>query len=903
MCTLLTLLTTCQFDKLISPPSSIAMLAVAPMHVLDTAALGSIAVHSDTLALANAGEGTLSWRAKVMGNAPWLVLSTGGGTAPSKVSVSLDPRGLALGVYHDTVLVSAENAGGSPALVPVELVVRPCIVRPVDLDVQVTDSLTPSTCAAPHRATSFARLYSFTAQAGDSVSVVMLSTALGGYVLIDSATAAGVPPLVQSDACGSQPGACLPYALLPEAGTYIVEATSRGAGETGSYTLNITRPRAPDGTQALGQLRSDSTIVVPVGGGIDQPAVVLRGVVSDPNLADALRLEVEVRPLATAFTGVPTATSAPVANGGTALVAVAGLVNSTAYHWQARAADPTGRAGAWTAFGGNAETAADFNTTIPEPPDAPTGLGQLQIDGSTTIPVGGAATSRSVIFQGTVADPNPSDQLRLEVEIQPVGTSFTGAASGSSPAVANGAVATATVAGLNDNTAYHWRAHTVDQTGRASPWASFGGNAETATDFRSVAGGATQMSVAGGDAQTDTVGQALPIPLAVRVADQFNNPVQGVTISWSVLDGGGSVNPATSTSNASGIASTTWTLGPATSPTDSVQTVQATGVGSPLYLNAFTVPGPVSASQTTLVASPGSITASSGGAPSTITVTVRDQFGNVIRGQPVVLAATGTGNTLTQPLGPTNASGVATGTLSSTVAASKTVSATINAVAITQTATVVVNAGAVSAAQSTVTATSPITASSGSSQSTITVTARDGLGNPVAGATVVLAATGTGNTLTQPVGVTNASGVATGTLSATVAESKTVSATTNAVGITQTATVVVSAGAASQLTFTTQPQSALALAVLSPAVVVAVRDALGNVVTTFTGAVTIAIGNDASLAQNATLGGTTAVAAVSGVASFGDLTLDQVGNGYTLVATATSISGVTSNPFNITVLP
>src|SRR5206468_1188914 len=95
--------------------------------------------------------------------------------------------------------------------------------------------------------------------------------------------------------------------------------------------------------------------------------------------------------------------------------------------------------------------------------------------------------------------------------------------------------------------------------------------------------------------------------------------------------------------------------------------------------------------------------------------------------------------------------------LSSTAAGSKTVSAAIDGVAVTQTATVVVNAGPVSAAQSTVGATSPIAAGSGSS--TITVTARDANGNPIPGATVVLAATGSGNTLTQPATTTNASGV------------------------------------------------------------------------------------------------------------------------------------------------
>src|SRR2546428_10542152 len=89
---------------------------------------------------------------------------------------------------------------------------------------------------------------------------------------------------------------------------------------------------------------------------------------------------------------------------------------------------------------------------------------------------------------------------------------------------------------------------------------------------------------------------------------------------------------------------------------------------------------------------------------------------NPIQGATVVLAATPTtGNTLTQPVGTTDANGVATGTLASTATGSKTVSVTISGVAITQTATIVVTAGAVSAAQSTVTATSPIAAGAGGS--------------------------------------------------------------------------------------------------------------------------------------------------------------------------------------------
>ncbi|MGE5801487.1 MAG: invasin domain 3-containing protein, partial [Gemmatimonadota bacterium] len=96
------------------------------------------------------------------------------------------------------------------------------------------------------------------------------------------------------------------------------------------------------------------------------------------------------------------------------------------------------------------------------------------------------------------------------------------------------------------------------------------------------------------------------------------------------------------------------------------------------------------ASQSTLAAAPGSIAVGSG--TSTITVTAKDASDNPISGATVVLAATGSGNALTQPSGTTNASGVATGTLSSTVSEPKTVSASVNGTALTQTATVTVNA-------------------------------------------------------------------------------------------------------------------------------------------------------------------------------------------------------------------
>ena len=105
-----------------------------------------------------------------------------------------------------------------------------------------------------------------------------------------------------------------------------------------------------------------------------------------------------------------------------------------------------------------------------------------------------------------------------------------------------------------------------------------GGSTTVTFTVTATVGGPTQMTISAGQNQVDTVGQTLPSALAVRVADQFNNPVSGVAINWAVIDGGGSVTPASSTTDASGIATTSWTLGTIRTPTDSIQLVQATGV-------------------------------------------------------------------------------------------------------------------------------------------------------------------------------------------------------------------------------------------------------------------------------------------------------------------------------------
>lgn len=88
-------------------------------------------------------------------------------------------------------------------------------------------------------------------------------------------------------------------------------------------------------------------------------------------------------------------------------------------------------------------------------------------------------------------------------------------------------------------------------------------------------GHTTMTAVAGSTNQTQPVSSTLPTSLSVKVIDQFGNPIVGDVITWNAvgaITGGGSVSPATSATDVTGTASTTWTLGARAG----AQTLQAT---------------------------------------------------------------------------------------------------------------------------------------------------------------------------------------------------------------------------------------------------------------------------------------------------------------------------------------
>ncbi len=193
---------------------------------------------------------------------------------------------------------------------------------------------------------------------------------------------------------------------------------------------------------------------------------------------------------------------------------------------------------------------------------------------------------------------------------------------------------------------------------------------------------AAKMQIAGGNAQTGTVGQPLAQALAVKVLDADGNPVQGHPVRFEVLEGGGNFDGETvkvSLSDNAGVARATLTLG--TTAGDSNNVVRASSTdgahplqGSPLTFWANARPGKADSAHCVVAADPQTLPAD-GQSRSNITVTVRDAYGNPIPGHAVVLIVSGSGNQVEQPLTTTNAEGKVTGSVASTKAEEKWVTA------------------------------------------------------------------------------------------------------------------------------------------------------------------------------------------------------------------------------------
>lgn len=176
---------------------------------------------------------------------------------------------------------------------------------------------------------------------------------------------------------------------------------------------------APNNPSSMGQYKSDGTTAIAEGGTIQETTVIFKATISDPDGGN-VKLQVEVKPFATAFDGTGLDESAFLASGSVASITKTALTK-TDYHWRAVAVDTNTSTSNWLEFG----TAGNIDFTISNTaPTAPT----------VTVPNGGEkwkALSTTHTITWTAASDANGDTLTYQIDYSiDNGTGWKGVASG-----------------------------------------------------------------------------------------------------------------------------------------------------------------------------------------------------------------------------------------------------------------------------------------------------------------------------------------------------------------------------------------------------------------------------------------------------------------------------------------
>ncbi len=382
------------------------------------------------------------------------------------------------------------------------------------------------------------------------------------------------------------------------------------------------------------------------------------------------------------------------------------------------------------------------------------------------------------------------------------------------------------------------------------------------------------------------------VQIRVTVRDTAGNPVSGAAVTVAATGTGNALQQPTAPTDANGVATGTLATTAAESKTISASIAQG---AIPSTATAVFGPGGASASASTAVASPTTVVAD-GVASATITVTLRDASGNPVTGKAVTLSATGTQNTFVQPSA-TDVRGVAVGVLRSTRAEAKVVTATVDGAPLLQQPSLQFVSGAASTLVFTVPPSSAM--AGGVISPPVQVEIQDASGNRVPGSTLPVTVSLSGGTGGASLGGTRTVNATDGVaVFSTLAVDRAgtgyaLVASTSGLAQATSSAFDITAGAANRLAYTAQPCDTVAGVAINPGVQVALQDANGNLITTGSAVVTLA------LVGSGTLSGTTSVATSGGIATFSNLFISRAQPNATLVATASGLAGATSQAFNV----
>jgi hypothetical protein len=530
---------------------------------------------------------------------------------------------------------------------------------------------------------------------------------------------------------------------------------------------------------------------------------------------------------------------------------------------------------------------------------------------SLTNTAGAAAsiTATAGTPQSTAVNTAFATQLQATVKdsgnnpVSGVAVTFTAPASGASGTFAGGVntattnaqgVATAAIFTANGTTGGPYNV-TASVTGVSTP-ATF--------SLTNTAGAAASITATAGTSQSATINTAFATPLQATVKDSLNNPVAGVTVTFTAPTSGasgtfaGGVN--TATTNAQGVATAAVFTANSTAGGPYNVTASVTGVSTPATFSLTNTAG-AAASITATAGTPQS-TAVNTAFATQLQATVKDSGNNPVSGVTVTFTAPASGASGTFAGGvntaTTNAQGVATAavfTANSTAGGPYTVTASVSGVA-TPANFSLTNLGNPPAS---------ITASAGTPQSAtintafvtqLQATVKDSGNNPLSGVAVTFTAPASGASGTFAGGVntatTNAQGVATAavlTANSTAGGPYNVTASVTGVSTPATFSLTNLAGGAASITATAgTPQSATINTAFATQLQATVKDSGNNPVS----GVAVTFTAPASGASGTFAGGVnTATTNAQGVATAAVLTANSTAGGpYNVTASATGVS-------------
>lgn len=247
----------------------------------------------------------------------------------------------------------------------------------------------------------------------------------------------------------------------------------------------------------------------------------------------------------------------------------------------------------------------------------------------------------------------------------------------------------------------------------------------------------------GGDHQTARVNTVLPSPIVVRVISAGGFGIPGIPVAFVVTQGGGTVSAGTRTTDAIGIASVNWTLGPMVG----LQQMTVSVAGLPALTLSANATAAATSSQSTVSVLPTAI--QSGGEEATVTATLRDAAGGPVAYTEVTFSGPAAA-TFSPTTATTNANGVASTRVRASASGTMTISVTVGGQAVGGTTLAVGTRSGTPASISVVSGNNQSVRIGQNFPQSLTIVVRDAAGAPVAGALVDwLSASGDGRKVTD----------------------------------------------------------------------------------------------------------------------------------------------------------